>query len=74
MADHGFSERRAGKLIGVNWLAWQYEPLRGQDDAVRERIREIANERRRSIRFKTDTVPDRRATANSLVRGACRET
>lgn len=40
IADHGFSERRAGKLIGVNRLAWQYEPLRGQNDAVRERIRD----------------------------------
>ncbi|MEN2787080.1 DDE-type integrase/transposase/recombinase [Sphingomonas qilianensis] len=28
-------------------MAWQYEPLRGKDDAVRERMREIANERRR---------------------------
>ena len=47
MADHGFSERRACRLIGVNRSAWQYEPLRGQDAAVRERMREIANERRR---------------------------
>jgi putative transposase len=47
MADYGFSKRRAYRLIGVNQSAWQYEPLRGKDDAVRERIREIANERRR---------------------------
>ena len=47
MADHGFSERRACRLIGVNRSAWQYEPLRGKDDAVRVRMREIANERRR---------------------------
>ena len=47
MADHGFSERRACRLNGVNRSAWQYEPLRGKDDAVRERMREIANERRR---------------------------
>ena len=47
MADHGFSERRACRLIGVNRSAWQYEPLRGQDDVVRLRMREIANERRR---------------------------
>ncbi|RZL28940.1 MAG: IS3 family transposase, partial [Sphingomonas sp.] len=38
--------RRACRLIGVNRSAWQYEPLRGKDDAVRERMREIANERR----------------------------
>ncbi|MDQ1232132.1 hypothetical protein [Sphingomonas sp. SORGH_AS_0879] len=47
MADHGFSERRACRLLGVNRSAWQYEPLRGKDDAVRERMREIANEHRR---------------------------
>jgi putative transposase len=47
MADHGFSERRACRLIGVNRSAWQYEPLRGKDDAVRVGMREIANERRR---------------------------
>jgi putative transposase len=47
MADHSFSERRACRLIGVNRSAWQYEPLRGKDDAVRVRMREIANERRR---------------------------
>ena len=47
MADHGSSERRACRLIGVNRSAWQYESLREQDGAVRERLREIANERRR---------------------------
>jgi putative transposase len=46
MADHGFSERRACRLVMVNRSAWQYEPLRGKDDAVRERMREIVNERR----------------------------
>ena len=35
------------KLVGVNRSAWQYEPLRGKDDAVRVPVREIANERRR---------------------------
>ena len=29
------------------WSAWQCKPLRGKDDAVRVRMREIANERRR---------------------------
>ena len=47
MADHGFSERRAWRLIGVNRSAWQYEPLSEKDDTVRERMLEIANERRR---------------------------
>ena len=39
IADHAFSERRARRLIGVSRPAWQYEPLRGKDDAVRERSR-----------------------------------
>ena len=47
MTDHGFSERHACMLVGVNRSAWQYEPLRRKDDAVRERMREIADERRR---------------------------
>jgi hypothetical protein len=47
MADHGFSERRACRLIGVNRSAWQYEPKGDGDTAVRARLREIANERRR---------------------------
>ena len=49
MTDHGFSERRACRLVGVNRSAWQYEPLGGKDDAVRERMRELANERRRLV-------------------------
>jgi hypothetical protein len=47
IADHGFSERRACGLIGGNRSAWHYESLRGQGDAARERMREIANQRRR---------------------------
>lgn len=47
MADPGFSERRAFRLIGVNRSAWQYEPLRGKHDAVRLRMSGIVNERRR---------------------------
>ena len=47
MARHGFSERRACRLIGSNRSAWQYEPVRGDDAATRERLRAIANERRR---------------------------
>ena len=47
MASHGFSERRACRLIGANRSAWQYEPVRSDDGAARERLRAIANERRR---------------------------
>ena len=47
MSDHDIAERRSCRLIGVNRSGRQYEPLRGTDDVVRERMREIANERRR---------------------------
>jgi len=45
--DHGYSERRACRLIGVERTAFQYHPKRGKDDVVRARLRELANERRR---------------------------
>lgn len=45
--DHGYSERRACRLIGVDRTAFQYRPKRGGDAAVRVRLRELANERRR---------------------------
>ena len=45
--DHGYSERRACRLIGVDRTAFQYRPRRPDDADVRERLRELANERRR---------------------------
>lgn len=45
--DHGYTERRACRLIGVDRTAFQYRPKRGGDDAARARLRELANERRR---------------------------
>ena len=57
MADHGFSERRACRLIGVNRSAWQYEPLRGKDDAVRER-QFVAAAKYRSIQRKRGIETD----------------
>ncbi len=59
MTDHGFSERGACRLFGVNRSAWQYEPLRGKDDAVRERMRELANERHR-FGYRRLAIPLRR--------------
>jgi len=46
IVNHGFSKRCACRLIGGNRSTWQYEPLRGQADAVRVRMREIVNKRR----------------------------
>lgn len=45
--DHGYTERRACRLIGVDRTAFQYQRSRQSDDAVRTRMRELANERRR---------------------------
>ena len=45
--DHGYTERHACRLIGVDRTAFQYQPKRSADDAVRLRLRELANERRR---------------------------
>jgi len=45
--DHSYSERRACRLIGVDRTAFQYRPRRPEDAGLRERLRELANERRR---------------------------
>jgi putative transposase len=45
--DHGYTERHACRLIGVDRTAFQYQPKRGAGDAVPGRLRELANERRR---------------------------
>ena len=47
IGDHGYTERRACRLIGVDRTAFQYQPKRDADDAVRARLHELANERRR---------------------------
>jgi putative transposase len=47
ITDHGYSERRACRLIGVDRTAFQYRARRPDDAGVRERLRELANERRR---------------------------
>jgi putative transposase len=47
IADHGYSERRACRLIGVNRTAFQYQPRHPEDAGIRSRLRELANERRR---------------------------
>lgn len=47
ITDHGYSERRACRLIDVDRTAFQYRPRRPEDAGVRLRLRELANERRR---------------------------
>ena len=55
MADHGFSERRACRLVGVNRSAWQYEPLRGRSSP---RFRRCAASLER-LRREDDAVHER---------------
>ncbi|GAA5058550.1 hypothetical protein GCM10023208_25110 [Erythrobacter westpacificensis] len=45
--EHGLSERRACRLVGVSRTVIRYEPARPDDGALRERLREQAAERRR---------------------------
>ena len=44
---HGLSERRACELIGIASRVARYEPSRPDDAGLRQRLRELAAERRR---------------------------
>jgi putative transposase len=44
---HGLSERRACRLAGLNLSTWQYRARRPQPSALRERLKELAGQRRR---------------------------
>lgn len=46
-AEHAVSERRACLVIGTDRTTIRYRPRRGDDGAVRARVRELAAERRR---------------------------
>lgn len=45
--QHGLSERRACGLVGVSRRVMRYEPTRPDDKPLRQRLRELASERRR---------------------------
>lgn len=47
MDRHGLSERRACQLANLHRSVFQYEKEDGGDEALRRRLRELANERRR---------------------------
>lgn len=47
MNVHGLSERRACRLADLDRSTFQYQKLDQADDALRRRLRELANERRR---------------------------
>ena len=46
-AHHGLSERRACALVGVSRRVVRYRSIRPDDAALRQRLRELAGERRR---------------------------
>ena len=45
--QHGLSQRRACRLVGIDHSIWRYQPRRADDAALRKRLRELAHERRR---------------------------
>jgi len=47
VSEHGLSQRRACRLAGLNLSTWQYKPTRLAVAGLRERIIELAGERRR---------------------------
>jgi len=44
---HGLSQRRACRLVGIDHSTLRYRPRRSDDSALRQRLRELAQERRR---------------------------
>ena len=47
MEDHGVSERRACRLVGLARSTMRSEPVKRAEDAIPERLRELARERQR---------------------------
>ena len=44
---HGLSERRACRLADLNFSTWQYRAGRQERPLLRERLKELAGQRRR---------------------------
>ena len=47
ITDKGYSQRRACSLVGVDRKTFRYAPKRPEDAAIRQRLRDLASERRR---------------------------
>jgi putative transposase len=47
MTGKGYSQRRACALVGINPRVYRHRSTRGDDTAVRRRLRELSSERRR---------------------------
>lgn len=68
MREHGYSERAACRLIGVGRSAFRYERADGGDAALRKRLRELANQRRRFDYLPLAILLRRQGTAVNLKR------
>ncbi len=47
ISAHGLSQRRACRLADLNLSTWQYRPRQQERDGLRQRLRDLAAERRR---------------------------
>ncbi len=47
VSAHGLSQRRACRLANLKLSTWQYEPRRQEREGLRQRLRDLAAERRR---------------------------
>lgn len=47
ISEKGYSQRRACALVGMDRKSYRYRSSRPDDDAIRQRLRELASERRR---------------------------
>lgn len=47
ITEKGYSQRRACALVGIDPRVYQYRSTRGEDGALRQRLRELSAERRR---------------------------
>ena len=47
ITERGYTQRRACRLVGIDPKTWRYASCRPDDKAARDRLRELAGERRR---------------------------
>jgi len=76
--QHGLSERRACRLVGVSRRVIRYESTRPDDGAMRQRLRVLAAERRRFgyrrlgyLLAREGMKPTTRSCCTSIARKGC---
>lgn len=73
MDRHGLSERRACELANLHRSVFQYEKQCDGDEALRKRLRELANERRRFVQLEQLVADYKRAMFGGRSEKACPE-